>query len=43
MKNSKRDKKIPGPKPEVVNIQGDWQLAVKKSLQVKKPAQGWPK
>lgn len=33
----------PGPKPEVLKINGDWRDAVKKSLQKKKPASGWPK
>jgi hypothetical protein len=32
-----------GPKPEVLKINGDWQDAVKKSLEKKKPATGWPK
>ena len=33
----------PGPKPDVLKIEGDWKDAIKKSLQKKKPAQGWPK
>ena len=33
----------PGPKPEVLKINGDWQEAVKKSLAKKKPKAGWPK
>ena len=33
----------PGPKPEVLKIDGNWQDAVKKSLSKKKPANGWPK
>ena len=33
----------PGPKPEVLKIDGDWRDAVKKSLEKKKPATGWPK
>lgn len=32
-----------GPKPETVKINEDWQEAVKKSLQKKKPKEGWPK
>ena len=39
----KNQKQTPGPKPEVIKIKGDWQEAIKKSLQVKKPANGWPK
>ena len=32
-----------GPKPDVLKIEGDWQEAVKRSLQKKKPPEGWPK
>jgi hypothetical protein len=32
-----------GPKPDVLTIDGDWQEAIKKSFQKKKPAGGWPK
>jgi len=32
-----------GPKPELYKIEGNWQDAVKKSFQKKKPAGGWPK
>ncbi len=42
---SKRKAKhtTPGPKPDVLKIEGDWKEAVKKSLQKKKPKEGWPK
>lgn len=43
MKKNKPQKKTPGPKPEVLKIGGDWRDAIKKSLEVKKPANGWPK
>jgi len=33
----------PGPKPDTLKIEGDWQEAVKKSFQKKKPPGGWPK
>ena len=33
----------PGPKPELLKIDGDWQGAIKKSFEKKKPAEGWPK
>jgi hypothetical protein len=33
----------PGPKPDVLKIKGSWQAAVKKSLEKKKPPEGWPK
>jgi len=42
-KASKKGKAIPGPKPDVLKIKGDWRAAIKKSLQKKKPAEGWPK
>jgi hypothetical protein len=32
----------PGPKPEVVKIEGDWQDGVKKALQKERPKSGWP-
>jgi len=32
-----------GPKPEIYEIEGNWEDVVKKSLQKKKPATGWPK
>ena len=32
-----------GPKPDVLKIDGDWQEAVRRSFQAKKPAGGWPK
>jgi len=33
----------PGPKPDLLKIEGDWKDAVKKSFEKKKPAEGWPK
>jgi hypothetical protein len=33
----------PGPKPDLLKIGCDWQEAVRKSLEKKKPAEGWPK
>jgi len=33
----------PGPKPETLKLLGNWQSAMKKSLQKKKPPEGWPK
>lgn len=32
-----------GPKPDALTIEGNWQDAMKRSLQKKKPAEGWPK
>lgn len=42
-KHAAAPKETPGPKPEVLKIDGDWRDAVKKSLEKKKPATGWPK
>ncbi len=33
----------PGPRPDLLKIDCDWQRAVKKSLEKKKPESGWPK
>jgi hypothetical protein len=38
-----RKKKTPGPKPEVLKLEGDWKDAVKESLKLKRPVGGWPK
>jgi hypothetical protein len=43
MKKKKTTAATPGPKPGVLKIKGNWKAAVKKSLQKKKPAEGWPK
>jgi hypothetical protein len=42
-KKPPKKKAKPGPKTEVLKIEGNWQEAMKKSLGVKKPAAGWPK
>jgi hypothetical protein len=39
-KIGRKKKKAPGPKPEVLKINGNWRDAVKKSLEVKKPTEG---
>ena len=33
----------PGPQPELLKIDRNWQDAIKKSLEKKKPKDGWPK
>jgi hypothetical protein len=33
----------PGPKPDLLKVDMNWQDAIKKSLEKKKPAEGWPK
>ena len=32
-----------GPKPERVKIEGDWENAIDKALEKKRPEDGWPK
>jgi hypothetical protein len=38
-----KSKSTPGPKPDVLKVQGNWKNAIKVSLQKKKPAEGWPR
>lgn len=40
---TKPAKATPGPKPDLYKIEGNWEDAVKKSFQKKKPSGGWPK
>lgn len=42
-KRPKGKSETPGPKPDVLKINGNWRDAVKKSLEKKKPTNGWPK
>jgi len=40
----KKKKQSPGPKPEVLRIEGiKWKDAIKESFRKEKPAEGWPK
>jgi hypothetical protein len=39
----KQINKRSGPKPETLAIEGNWKDAMKKALQKKRPAEGWPK
>jgi hypothetical protein len=39
----KKQQTPPGPKPDLLKIDGDWKDAMKKSLEKKKPPEGWPK
>jgi hypothetical protein len=41
--NHSKKKATPGPKADRLKLHGNWQDAVKKSLEKKKPASGWPK
>jgi hypothetical protein len=36
------DKKKPGPDPDHLKLEGDWEDAVKKALEKKRPKDGWP-
>jgi hypothetical protein len=36
------NQKTRGPKPETVKLKDDWRGAIKKALQKKRPAEGWP-
>lgn len=40
-KHKLKKKDIPGPKPKVLKIEGDWEEAVKQSLKKKRPSKGW--
>ncbi len=42
-KKPKQKKQAPGPKPDVLKLDGDWKESIKKSLSKKKPVDGWPK
>jgi hypothetical protein len=42
-KTPPRKPATPGPKPEVLKIDGNWKAAIKRSLEKKKPSVGWPK
>ena len=42
-KHAPKTKATPGPKPDILKIDGDWRESVKKSLEKKKLATGWPK
>jgi len=35
-------KKTPGPKAEVLKLEGNWKDAIRESLKKKRPAGGWP-
>lgn len=40
---SEPDEYKPGPEPERLQIECDWEEAMGKALKKKKPADGWPK
>jgi hypothetical protein len=41
-KQNKHKKKKPGPKPNHLQIDGNWENAVKKAVKKEKPKDGWP-
>lgn len=41
--NKDGHKKKRGQAPETLEIEGDWENAVKKAIEKKKPKDGWPK
>jgi hypothetical protein len=43
MTTAKKSPTKRGPKPDLLKIEGDWQDAIKQTLEKKKPADGWPK
>ncbi|MFH1159259.1 MAG: hypothetical protein V1721_10350 [Pseudomonadota bacterium] len=43
MTTKKDDKKKTGPKPDTLHIDENWEDAVKKALDKKRPDSGWPK
>lgn len=43
MKKTQKPKIRRGPKPEVLKVKGSWKMAIKRSLEKKKPPKGWPK
>jgi hypothetical protein len=42
-RHRKKAATVPGPKPDVLKLRGNWKDAIKKSLEKKKPVTGWPK
>lgn len=36
------ERKQPGPEPERLKIDGDWEDAIRRALKVKRPPDGWP-
>jgi hypothetical protein len=41
--SAKRRPQQPGPKPDMLKIDINWQQAIQKSLEKKKPPEGWPR
>jgi hypothetical protein len=39
----KKQRKRPGPEPEVLKIEGNWKDAMRKLIAKKRPVGGWPK
>jgi hypothetical protein len=43
MASGKDTKRVTGPEPERVKIEGNWKVAVAKALKKERPKDGWPK
>jgi len=41
-KKPKKKRFKPGPQPERVKIREDWERAIDKALEKKRPKEGWP-
>jgi hypothetical protein len=39
---ARKRKNTPGPKPDHLKLEGDWEEAVAKAVRKKKPEEGWP-
>ena len=39
---AKESKDKPGPRPDHLKLDGDWEDSVKKALGKKRPKEGWP-
>jgi hypothetical protein len=42
-KSPAKPRAVPGPKPQVLKINENWEDAITKSFRKKKPPHGWPK
>ncbi len=43
MPDKDESKMKPGPEPDRLNIDGDWEDAMKKAIDKERPEDGWPK
>jgi len=38
-----KEKPTPGPEPERLKVEGEWEDAAKRAIEKKRPPGGWPK